>query len=84
MSDLIERGRRASGLYAGDNETIRDLCDEIERLQAKINGAINVGHNDDCLFCGFKDRALTSNVVLDQQKLKLAAQVLQQEQDDGI
>lgn len=53
-----------------------ELKARVAELEGKINGAVNVGHNDDCMFCGFKDRALTSDVVLDQQKLRLAAQAL--------
>lgn len=30
-----------------------------EDRQAVINRIIVVGHNDDCLFCGFKDRIAT-------------------------
>ena len=29
------------------------------RLRAALERAYNAGHNDDCLFCGFKDRIIT-------------------------
>lgn len=32
--------------------------DEAERLRSALHGIINVGHNDDCIFCGFKDRCV--------------------------
>ena len=31
---------------------------ELAALKGRINAALNVGHNDDCLFCGFKDKFL--------------------------
>ena len=59
-----------------DEVSVVELETRVAELESKINGAVNVGHNDDCMFCGFKDRALTSDVVLDEQKLRLAAAAL--------
>jgi hypothetical protein len=36
--------------------------DELTEAQGRINSAINVGHNLDCLFCGFKDRVLIHGI----------------------
>ena len=32
------------------------LADALEAAQAALRRVFNQGHNDDCLFCGFKDR----------------------------
>lgn len=34
------------------------LAAEVERLRGELRRVQLIGHNDDCLFCGFKDRAV--------------------------
>jgi hypothetical protein len=44
-ADFIARAR----------QDVPDLLAEVRRLQAKLAKVIAVGHNEDCMFCGFKD-----------------------------
>ncbi len=37
-----------------------DAIKERDELAARIDKAVAVGHNNNCIFCGFKDRALKS------------------------
>ena len=42
-----------------ERETLKDgAAHDVTALKARIEAALAVGHNDDCLFCGFKDKAL--------------------------
>lgn len=43
-------------------------CTEVRTLRAKVQSAISVGHNDDCLFCGLKDK----NLMTDKQRAAAA------------
>lgn len=43
---------------------IRQLRGERDVLKTIIKQALEVGHNDDCLFCGFKDKKLSTCPVL--------------------
>jgi hypothetical protein len=47
---------------------IRRLRTEVETLRDVSRRVLNVGHNNDCLFCGFKDR--TASEALHNEKEK--------------
>lgn len=34
-----------------------DIVAEVRQLRAALDHVVGLGHNDDCLFCGLKDRA---------------------------
>jgi len=35
---------------------LREAATEIERLREKLGRIVALGHNDDCIFCGLKDK----------------------------
>lgn len=47
---------------------IRRLRTEVEALRDVSRRVLNIGHNNDCLFCGFKDR--TASEALHNEKEK--------------
>ena len=55
--------------FIGDKESITQYCStcekltkEVERLQRILKQVYNVGHNDDCMFCGFKDKKIQESL----------------------
>lgn len=41
----------------------RRVLAERDALMAALERGVNFGHNDDCLFCGFKDRNATVSIA---------------------
>lgn len=41
---------------AANAEELRVLRAEVSRLRAALTNVKDLGHNDDCIFCGLKDR----------------------------
>lgn len=50
--------RCGSGLHECLDQAIRDLTVERDRLRDWLRAISNVGHDNDCIFCGWKDRAV--------------------------
>jgi len=51
-------------LYKDATVAIHDKDKRIAFLEEQLRRIHRVGHNDDCLFCGFKDRqVMESNVI---------------------
>ncbi len=53
---LKERLQELQLLLDRENDTAIKHASEVERLLSALHGIINIGHNERCLFCGFKDR----------------------------
>lgn len=43
-------------------EAVKVLRDEYETLEKALRKVKEVGHNNDCLFCGFKDRTVNETI----------------------
>lgn len=67
--DLLqtEQGKKeyASQVLQVENE---ELKAEVEILRDVSRRVLNVGHNNDCLFCGFKDRAALEALHNEKEK----------------
>jgi hypothetical protein len=55
--------RRLLGMAAGADDIAQMLREmppepELEQLRDALEGIVNLGHNDDCLFCALKDTAI--------------------------
>jgi len=51
--------------FIGDKKPVTQHCPmceelarEVGRLQRILKQVYNVGHNDNCMFCGFKDKKI--------------------------
>jgi chromosome segregation ATPase len=60
LEALTKRQVRRTGQLTGE---VDKYLRRIAELEAKINAAINIGHADECMFCGFKDKALSTDIV---------------------
>ena len=65
MSDIVKRLRstaRVDGVTIPTTDVLHlEAADEIQRLrkiEVAARDAVDQGHNDDCLFCGLKDKRL--------------------------
>jgi len=62
----------------------KDADKRIAFLEEQLRRIHRVGHNDDCLFCGFKDRQVMESNVIEGTAAMSAEEVAEQNEADRI
>ena len=71
-------------MYKDATVAIHDKDKRIAFLEEQLRRIHRVGHNDDCLFCGFKDRQVMESNVIEGTAAMSAEEVAEQNEADRI